>query len=130
MKTKPTIEYAGQLLFRGEKEPKFHNFFPNPWGVREYSHDKIFEVLIREPHEGEKPIYWSWWDEKEQRFEFTFFFEDMLEMCFAYGTEAEEERGRGKKMQTVVELVRRIPLEDVDKVTDQITARRKKEKET
>lgn len=120
MKTAPTTEYAGEITFDSDDAPSFTNFFVNPWGTQQYGHDRIFEVLVREPKPGETPRYWSWWNEKEQRFTFTWRFDGLLEMCFAYGTRAEEERGRGKKIQTVVDLVREIPLKDVEKITRQI----------
>lgn len=125
MKTKPTTEYAGQHTPDGRTEPCFTSFFPNPWGVREYGHKRIWELVVREPNAGETPDYWSWWDEKEQRFEFTWAAEFLLEMCFTYGTKAEEERGRGKKMRTVVEVVREVPLADVDRISEEISKRRR-----
>ncbi len=120
MKTIPTTEYAGEMTPDGQTKPVFSNFFVNPWGTQQYGHDRIFEVLVREPKPGETPSYWSWWDEERQRFEFTWYWEGALEMCFAYGTKAEEERGRGKKIQTVVDVVREIELKDVEKITKQI----------
>ena len=122
---KQTTEYAGQITFSGENKPSFTNFFPNPWGVKEYGHTKIWKVLVREPKPGETPEYWSFWDKREQKFEFTWAKEGLLEMCYAYGTKAEEEAGKGKKMQTVVEVLGEIPLEDVDKVCREIDAERK-----
>lgn len=119
---KQTVEYAGQITFSGENSPSFTNFFPNPWGVREYGHKRIFEVLVREPKPGETAPYWSWWDEKEQRFEFTWAKELFLEMCFAYGTKAEEERGHGKKVRTV-EILREIKPEEVNRLSHEIAVK-------
>jgi hypothetical protein len=128
MNTKPTIEYAGISTFHGDKEPSYVNFFPNPWGVKQYGHEKIYEVIVREPKDGEKPKYWSWWDEEKQRFELTYAKELLLDMCFAYGTDCEEKAGKGKKVRTVADLIREIPLTDVDKVSKEACERIKREK--
>ena len=46
--------------------------------------------------------YWGWFDFNEQRFSMIYPRRFLLNMCFAYGIEASEERGHGKAFRLVV----------------------------
>jgi hypothetical protein len=109
-----TTEFAGKLDLRGET---LTDFAPTPQGVRLCGHERIFEVLVREPRSNESPRYWSWWDERSRRFELTWHLEGALELRFPYGTRTEEKRGRGRKVRTVVDVVREIRPGEVETIT-------------
>lgn len=52
-----------------------------------------------------EPDYWAWRDNREQRFSLIFGKHFLLNMCFPYGMEIEEERGFGKAYRVNVKLI-------------------------
>ena len=64
-------------------------------------------VEVREPREGESPTYWAWWDSERRAFPSPFVWPSFaqVDICFAYGSRAEAERGRGEVVRVVVEIV-------------------------
>ncbi len=82
----------------------FSNPHTHPRSAEFYSSGQpVFKVIVRELREKEESIYWAWWSEKDQEFMFVYPFKGLVEMCFPYGSKCEEERGRGKLMNVVVE---------------------------
>lgn len=49
--------------------------------------------------------YFTWWDSEKDTFNFTAPAEVLVEVCFAYGSKAEEERGRGRLIRCRIERV-------------------------
>lgn len=49
--------------------------------------------------------YWGWWDAGEQRFGIVWYRKFLVEMCFPYGTKAEEERGKGKLLPVNIKVL-------------------------
>jgi len=49
--------------------------------------------------------YWGWWDNERKRFSLILRKHFLLNMCFPYGMEAEEERGKGKAYRVNVKPV-------------------------
>lgn len=52
-----------------------------------------------------EPDYWGWWDNDKQEFTLIWNKYFLLNMCFTYGMDAEEERGRGKAYRVNVKKV-------------------------
>ena len=52
-----------------------------------------------------EPDYWGWWDAEDKKFTLIWPKHFLLEMCFPYGTKAEEERGKGKIYRVNVKTV-------------------------
>lgn len=50
--------------------------------------------------------YWAWWDNDQKRFSLIFGKHFLLNMCFPYGMELEEERGKGKAYRVNVKLIK------------------------
>jgi hypothetical protein len=80
-----------------------------------YSNRRVVELICNKKDvkqllvkEDEKGKYWAWWDMESDPNEFCFVWqaEILLNMCFPYGPEVEEERGKGKKMRVSVEMVK------------------------
>lgn len=70
-----------------------------------YYPEPIVSVRVRERTEGDPPSnYWGWLATDEPgRYLFVWPSEGQLEMCFAYGSKAEADRGRGRKVNLIVE---------------------------
>ena len=66
-----------------------------------YDHKaEVYEVTVEEGPD-EPDSYWGWWSNGESprgappRLNHVYYHRDLVEMCFPYGTAAEERRGRG-----------------------------------
>lgn len=102
MTSKPTILFASLMPHRRggtywsgfSKSQKVSNLLCNKPSER---------VLVREVHEGESPVYWAWWNNVEQTFEYVFPSVLMVSTCFQYGAQVETQLGRGKVVGVVVE---------------------------
>lgn len=95
------------------------DFYPNAFCV--WLHGDVKEVLkvritedpIRDRQD--KNGYWGWWDlegvsRPEPFFQFVYAHQTLLNMCFPYGPEAEENRGKGMRFPVKIEV-----LETIDK---------------
>lgn len=49
--------------------------------------------------------HWSWWDAERKSHSMIFGSRVLVEICFPYGSRAEEERGRGKVVRVRVEQI-------------------------
>lgn len=87
---------------RGEAAGKFHNFFPSLGQMRMCGDPPFFKVKIIADEQG---TYWTWWDAKDNEFNFTAWFKQAVEICFPYGSKIEEQQGRGKMIRCRVEEV-------------------------
>ena len=103
----------------------FTNFYNNPEILIMTFGNKsdIYKVKIRPSQKGEVSKYWGWHRYKtknknsffDQTEEYCMIWpsKKQVEMCFPYGCKAEEERGRGKLTNFVVEVIGKY--EDIDK---------------
>lgn len=81
-------------------------------GLIGFDADEVDPVLVRDLREGEDSPYWAWWDlqnkdhrtsESKPCFAHVYPNKGLVEMCFLYGTKAEEERGYGLLLNVFVE---------------------------
>lgn len=63
----------------------------------------IVKVVVREIEPGETSIYWAWWSNEDQHFHWLWPSKGQVNMCFPYGPEVEEAKGRGHVLNVVVE---------------------------
>lgn len=101
------IFYAHKFEQRDGSEA-FRSFAADPRTTALYGTSPIFKVDVREARDGETSIYWAWWENKRQNFGLIYPSRVQLEVCFAYGSQAEINRGRGRVVQVVVEEVARV----------------------
>jgi hypothetical protein len=108
-------------LFALEAGGKVERFFERRQAaaMSRSRHEKVsvVEVLVRAPADGETHTHWGWWEEvgllgrQVRKFTLVWPTRAQVEMCFTYGAENEERRGRGKLMP-VVASVTRVLAED------------------
>lgn len=118
MNTTATRLYAGQL----DKPPKgreglvLWNFYSSIFVARLARSDtsKVLREVIVTQSDDDAADYFAWWDIERQEFAFVFYTKGLVAMCFTYGPEAEEERGRGKLMAVDVEILRVVPPDEPD----------------
>ena len=86
-------------------------FFPSMMAVKMCMDDRrpfpIFETVVTEGTDT-PDSYWGWWDNKDERFTIVFARKLLVEICFPYGSKAEEDRGRGKLLPVNVEVIRKV----------------------
>lgn len=95
-------------LFCHKKDGKYRNFYPNEFCVKMCGvADPIVEVVVTESAllVPSSVGYWAWWDNERGSFSMVYETRTVLSICFPYGIEAEEERGKGVALPvTVVEV--------------------------
>lgn len=99
------IYYAHRRVRETDGKVFYFHASPNKWWVELHGKDPIVIVRLRERTNTDPPSnYWGWLDVKHpNKFLFVWPSEAQLNMCFPYGPEAEEARGRGRKVNLVVE---------------------------
>ena len=93
----------------GHDRSLFH-FYPGlhvySKGVMGIGPEETFAVVVRDLRDGESSTYWGWWDLRHghgwchvypKKF--------LVEMCFPYGTEVEEENGKGQMANVAVDML-------------------------
>lgn len=106
---------ADEIPYFASKHAHHHTgapiyFYASPsrrWVELHRSSDPIVPVRVREWSEGDPPSpYFGWLDASDTtHYTMVWPSEAQLDMCFIYGPEAEEARGRGRKVRLVVEEV-------------------------
>lgn len=91
----------------------YSHFFPSTLGVKMCQDDRrpypVFEVLVTETEEYPNlDTYWGWWDQERQMFNIVFVKKLLVEVCFPYGSKAEEDRGRGKLLPVNITVIRKV----------------------
>ena len=85
------------------------HFNPNPKTTRRYGSGQICKVRVLEDVNGD---YWAWWDTgwdgERKEFRYVYTVKSVVEMCFPYGTKAEEDRGRGKLMRVSIKMIEKV----------------------
>lgn len=51
--------------------------------------------------------YWGWWDNEDKAFTMIYQKRFLLDMCFPYGIEASEEKGKGKAYRLEVKEIKK-----------------------
>lgn len=84
----------------------YGDFEPCPGTTALYDdHEKpVLKVLVKESKE-EKGSYWGWWDNSEKAFSIVLHDKSLIEICFPYGSKAEEERGNGHLLPVSIEVL-------------------------
>lgn len=90
-----------------ERDPEdgvLKHFYCNTLSVRmhETGWPEILHVNVVEDDAG---THFGWWDEGRQRIDFVYQHEILRDMCFPYGPEAEEERGRGRRIRVRTDIL-------------------------
>lgn len=72
-----------------------------------YFKEPIVTVRLRERLETDPPSpYWGWLaTDRPEEYQYVWPSEMQVEMCFPYGTRAEADRGRGRKVNLMLEEV-------------------------
>lgn len=99
------VYYAHKLVGRHDGEVRYYHASPDRWWVELHGvNEPIVPVRLRERTQDDPPSpYWGWVGaECPQQYEMVWPAEVLLDMCFPYGPKAEEERGRGRKVNLVV----------------------------
>lgn len=73
------------------------------------SEEVVHKLRVIELEHKEPNCYYAWWDNEGEYFTYIFPHKGLVNMCFPYGYESEEELGRG-----TVRPVRLVFLEHVD----------------
>lgn len=102
-----TVPYYAYRTLR-EQDGKFYYFQASPhlrWVKLFGFDDPIVKVSIRERLPTDPPSnYWGWLATDEpDRYQYVWPSEGQMEMCFPYGSKAEADRGRGRKVNLVIE---------------------------
>ena len=63
----------------------------------------IYELTFKEATESKPDNYWGWKNSGEEDYRLIHPLKSGIEICFPSGTKAEEERGRGKLVELVLE---------------------------
>lgn len=91
----------------GEAEV-WNNIFPNIKQVEMCGDRPFYKVKVREIKRSEVSPYWGWKDFARREYCMIYPRKEAVEMCFPYGTEAEEKMGRGKLVNLVVTEIRGV----------------------
>lgn len=94
---------------------------PNLWWVNIHGlKHQIVMIRIRERVSTDPPSdYWGWLGADKNYYHFVFYHKSLMEMCFPYGSKAEEERGRGRAVNLIVQFVEEVSAEALEKACHQ-----------
>ena len=70
-----------------------------------------FKIKVREAEKGEKSDYWGWKDFERKNYSMIYPSRVQAEICFPYGYKVEEEKGKGKLMNLVIEEIEEVKEE-------------------
>lgn len=95
----------------------YTHFINHPETCRLYDESKeVYKVKVRELKEGEKSIYWGWWDNESNRFEHVHPTKGILSIVFPYSMKLYEEKGEGKAYNVIIEEIRIINKKEDDNI--------------
>jgi hypothetical protein len=107
-----SITYFAHRCVRADGHVSYINASPSRWWVELFnsallSTDAIVKLRIRERVADDAPSpYYGWIDsDRPDRYTYVFGTEVQLETVFPYGSRAEADRGRGRKVNLIVEEV-------------------------
>lgn len=91
----------------------YTHFMPHPEVSRLYDRKiEVYKVVVRELKEGEKSLYWGWWENKTNKFEHVYPTKGILSMVFPYAMEIYEKEGRGKAINVIIEEIKIMRKEE------------------
>lgn len=96
------IKYCTKELREQDGKIYYKNIFPSERTVLMCSTKKIYKIDVREAKDGEETPYVGWLD-PEGNINFIFPNLILLEVCFPYGSKAEELHGRGKIIRVKID---------------------------
>lgn len=102
------VYYAHKFVREHDGVVSYQTVCPRLWWVQLHGFSEpIVTVRIRESRDEDPPSDYFGWIDSDDPGEFTFVMpcEGMLEMCFPYGSKAESDRGRGRKVNLIVEEI-------------------------
>jgi hypothetical protein len=93
------------ILFCQRTDDRFRNFASSAFKAQLCDQSApVLKVKVTETEEFSS-CYWAWWSNKDKEFRHIGNKRAMVEVCFPYGYEAEEERGRGHLLPVRVEVL-------------------------
>ena len=98
------IKYCTKELREQDGKIYYKNIFPSEKAVLMCVSPpkKIYKIDVREARGDEETPYVGWFD-SEGNIDFIFPHLTLLEVCFPYGSKAEELRGRGKIIRVKID---------------------------
>ena len=109
------VRRAESRTYYAHRYPRgtFHHASPNRWWVELHGlREPVVPVrvrLFRDGADADPPPgaadYWGWLASEDDKFIFVWPARALLDMCFPYGPEAEEQHGRGRVVHLVVEPI-------------------------
>lgn len=99
-------EKRNTILWCHKDGDRYEDFYDHPDVVKFCGHTEgIIKVKVIEKAAGRADDYWAWWDNDDQEFCMVFQHSIVQEVCYPYGSKAEEEAGRGWKLPVeIIEL--------------------------
>jgi len=115
---KETIMYCHKRKtkeFMGIEDEFWYNDFCNhPKTTKLYAKDlDVYRVRVREMQDSEESLYWGFWVNDSNQFEYVYLHRDMLGICFPYGIEAEVKHGHGKDCNVIIEEIKVMTKEEM-----------------
>jgi len=96
---------ASQEFFCHREDGELIHLLRSKLAVKTCGAGEVISATVRPAAEGEIPTHWGWFDHEEACFSMVFRTRQRLAVCFHYGIEAEEKRGRGKATPLIAEVV-------------------------
>jgi len=81
----------------------FQNVHNNLRTTKMYGEGPYFELTVKETDSEDDSMYWGWKNFESKEFRYINSIKGMVEICFPYGTDAEEKVGRGKLVRISIE---------------------------
>lgn len=107
----PIPENLSALLCCRKIDGKWEDFSPHIGCTRLMGDPPYY--LVRVTVDSTAGEYWGWWEpSKTEPISMVFPDKRLNEVCFTYGSKAEEDRGKGRVVQLRVELLRQLNSEE------------------
>jgi hypothetical protein len=113
MSTSPAVNPASHVYYANERKTLngvvyYVNASSNKARVKLFGYkEPIVAIRLREWKEGDPPegFYLGWHKDGDDYYSMVWHTNNHFEVCFTYGSKAEEDRGYGRKVRLVVEPV-------------------------
>jgi hypothetical protein len=109
-KTTGVTQLIAEEYENHRKETRLRHFFGNMSQMRCCGADekRRYRVEVSRGTHGDPGGYWGWWNLEYMRWEMVFGSKVQVEVCFPYGSKAEEERGRGWLLPVDVKVLEKL----------------------
>jgi len=91
-------------MYCQEVKDYYMHFCLHPNVTRLYGKEPVLEVKVTETKEAEG-CYWGWWSNADEKFKHVYYAKSLVTMCFPYSIATYEERGEGKLVPVLVEVL-------------------------